>query len=362
MQAAPRELPPLGILFDSDLGNGVGDVLALALLYGAQGRKDVPTVVASISLTTPSLSAAAYCEALNRFIAAVANRNIPERFRRENVGTIGLAETGPGPSDTPVLAKVLAEKNDAGEALYPSDVERIIDTADPAALIRNAMTAYDDQNAVVVLTGPATNLARVLSLNGAQELITAKVKFLVVAAGAYPSGDAEYNVKTDIAAAKKLFSEWPTPIVAAGSELGKHLAYPAESIENDFHWTPRHPVADVYRAAGTMPYDAPGGDLAAALYAARPDAGYFGLTEPGTIEVLADGGTKFTPSPAGTHRYLTVDAEQQEKIIAAYREFVAAEPAERELPPRFKALIEAELKKEEEERLKKEQEAQQKQQ
>jgi inosine-uridine nucleoside N-ribohydrolase len=359
MQAAPKELPPLGILFDSDLGNGVDDVLALGLLYGAQERADVSTVVAAISLTTPSLSAAAYCEALNRFIAAVANRNIPERFRRDNVGTIGLAEKGPGPSETPALAKVLAEKNDAGEALYPTEVERIIDTADPAALIRNAMTAYDDQNAIVVLTGPATNLARVLTLNGAKQLITAKVKFLVMTAGVYPSGDAEYNVKTDIAAAKKVFSEWPTPIVAAGAELSKQLAYPAESIENDFHWTARHPVVDAYRAAGTMPYDAPGGALAAALYAARPDAGYFGLSEPGTIEALDDGQTKFKPSSAGAHRYLTAEAAQHENIIAAYREFVAAEPAERELPERFKRLIEEERKKEEEERLKKEQEAQQ---
>jgi hypothetical protein len=183
------------------------------------------------------------------------------------------------------------------------------------------------------------------------------VKFLVVTAGAYPSGDAEYNVRTDIEAAKRLFSEWPTPIFAAGSELGKQLAYPAESIENDFSWAPRHPVVDAYRASGTMPYDAPGGDLAAALYGSRPDAGYFGLSEPGTIEVLDDGRTEFTPSSDGKHRYLTADAEQKDKIIAAFREFVAAEPAERELPPRFKALIEAELKKEEEERLKKEQEA-----
>lgn len=292
----------------------------------------------------------------------MANRNIPERFRRENVGTIGLAEHGPGPSETPVLAKVLAEKNAEGNALYPTEVERIIDTADPAALVRNAMTAYDDQNAVVVLTGPATNLARVMGLNGAKEIIASKVKFLVVAAGAFPSGDAEHNIKADIEAAKKLFSEWPTPIYAVGSELGELLAYPADSIENDFSWTERHPVVDAYRASGTMPYDAPGGDLAAALYAARPDAGYFGLSEPGTIEVLEDGSTKFTPSSEGTHRYLTADAAQKDKIIAAYREFVAAEPAERELPPRFKALIEEELKKEEEERLKKEQEAQQKQQ
>jgi hypothetical protein len=108
-----------------------------------------------------------------------------------------------------------------------------------------------------------------------------------------------------------------------------------------------------------MPYDAPGGALAAALYGARPDAGYFGLSEPGTIEVLDDGETKFTPSSAGTHRYLTADAGQKEKIISAFREFVAAEPAERELPERFKRLIEEERQKEEEERLKKEQEPQQ---
>lgn len=361
MQAAPQELPPLGILFDSDLGNGVDDVLALALLYGSQGREDVSTVVAAISLTTPSLSAAAYCEAFNRFIAAVANRNIPERFRRENVGTIGLAENGPGPRETPALAKVLSEKNDDGEAIYPTEVERIIDTADPAALLRNNLTAYDDQNAIVVLTGPATNLARLLTLNGTRELIAAKVKFLVVAAGAYPSGDAEYNVRTDVAAAKKVFSEWPSPIVAAGAELGKQLAYPAESIESDFQWAERHPVVDVYRAAGTMPYDAPGVALTAALYGARPDAGYFGLSEPGTIEVLDSGQTKFTPSSAGVHRYLTADAAQHEKIISAFREFVAAEPAERELPARFKELIEEERKKEEEERLKKEQEAQRQQ-
>lgn len=357
MQATPQELPPLGIIFDSDLGNGVEDVLALSLLYGAQGREDVSTVVASISLTTPSVSAAAYCEALNRFISAVANRKIPERFRRENVGTIGLAEQGPGPSETPVLAKVLAEKNEAGEALYPTEVQRIIDTADPAALVRNAMTAFDDQNTIVVLTGPATNLARVLTLNGAKELIAAKVKFLVVSAGAFPSGDAEYNVKTDVAAAKKVFSEWPTPIFAVGAELSKQLTYPAGSIENDFNWAVRHPVVDAYRAYGTMPYDAPGGALAAALYASRPDTDYFGLSEPGTIETLDDGRTSFTPSSSGKHRYLTADAAQKEKIISAFREFVAAEPAERELPERFKRIIEEERKKEEEERLKKEQEA-----
>jgi hypothetical protein len=32
-------------------------------------------------------------------------------------------------------------------------------------------------------------------------------------AGHFPSGQPEYNVKTDIPAARKVFDEWPTPIL-----------------------------------------------------------------------------------------------------------------------------------------------------
>jgi hypothetical protein len=30
--------PPIGIVFDSDLGNGIDDALALAMLYGFEGK------------------------------------------------------------------------------------------------------------------------------------------------------------------------------------------------------------------------------------------------------------------------------------------------------------------------------------
>jgi inosine-uridine nucleoside N-ribohydrolase len=357
MQASTDELPPLGIIFDCDMGQNIDDVLALSLLYGAQGREDVRTVLKSVSLSTPSLEAAAYCEAVNRFVAAIVDRELPVRFRRNQTGTIGMAEVGPEAINGSKLTEVLEQQNADGTLLYPSDVKEVVDTADPAALIRNALTAYHDQNAIVVLTGPATNLAKVLSLNGAKELIAAKVKFLSVMAGTYPTGDPEYNVKTDIEAAKTLFREWPTPIVAAGFELGEQLPYPAESIENDFGWTENNPVVDAYRAHGEMPYDAASAELAAALYAARPDGGHFGTSEPGTIEVLDDGRTQFTPSADGKHRYLTADASQKQTIIAAFREFVSAEPAPRVIPERFRKLIEDEKKRVEEERLEKEQEA-----
>ena len=53
-----------------------------------------------------------------------------------------------------------------------------------------------------------------------------------------------------------------------------------------------------------MPYDAPVWAMNASLYAVRPQEGYFKVSEPGTVGVLDDGRTRFTPSAGGKHRYL----------------------------------------------------------
>src|SRR5690349_20718844 len=99
------------------------------------------------------------------------------------------------PEDTPMIASVV------GKPDSPRDITKMNDTADPVATIRNALTAQVDQNALVVLAGPATNLIGVLAPPAAAPLIKAKVKRLVIAAG--PDFDS------DAAAAKKLLAEWP---------------------------------------------------------------------------------------------------------------------------------------------------------
>jgi hypothetical protein len=78
-----------------------------------------------------------------------------------------------------------------------------------------------------------------------------------------------------------------------------------------------------------MPYDAPSPGLAAALYAAHPDDGYFKLSEPGTITVLDDGQTKFTPGAGGKHRYLIADPAQKDKVIKMYTDSISAKPVAR---------------------------------
>ena len=358
MQVAAREKPPVGIVFDCDLGDSIDDTLALALLHGFASLKSPESRLVSVSLTKSNLQAAAFSEVVSRFYSDQANRDIPERYRRYREMAIGLSDKGWSPDGTPLLTVPLTKRDADGKPLYFHEIERLTDTADPVTIIRNALTAQHDQNAIVVLSGPATNLARVLDLRNAKDLIAAKVRFLSVMGGAYPRGGPEYNIKSDIAAAKKLFAEWPTPIVASGVEVGNALHYPGESIEKDFGWAENHPIVDAYRAYKQMPYDTPSWDITAALYALGPEDSYFSTSMPGTIQVLDDGQTEFEASPGGKHRYLILEASQKERIIQTFREVISAQPAPRELP-RFLRRIIAERKKKEEEEKKIKEEQQQ---
>ena len=319
MQAPEQEKPPVGIVFDSDMANSIDDALALALLYGFDSKHEARIV--SVSLSQSGLKAAAFCEALARFYAAAAGRTV------ERIRPIGLSVDGRIPEETPLLTVPLSKQNAQGAPVYEHRIRNSNDTADAVALIRNAFTAQHDQNCIVVLAGPATNLSRVLGLPGAKDLISRKVRFLAFAGGAYPAGPPEFNIQTDIPAAKKLFAEWPTRIVASGYEVGKALLFPATSIEKDFAWTSEHPIVDAYRAHQQMPYDAPTWAMAPVLYAVRPEQGYFKLSEPGGIRVLDDGRTRFKPSPKGQHRYLILDPAQKERIIRTYTEIASTKPA-----------------------------------
>src|SRR5579863_7729692 len=144
MQFRGMGKPPLGIVFDCDMGESIDAVLALAMLYGFQGKNEAR--VLSISTSRPSFKAAACCDAIARFYNGEPGPFFPAL-------AIGMAESGPAAADTPIVAAVTAK--------FPPKIQKLNDTADPVALIRNALTAQVDQNAAVVLAGPATNLARV---------------------------------------------------------------------------------------------------------------------------------------------------------------------------------------------------------
>ena len=334
MQFPGQGKPSVGIVFDSDLGNGVDAARALALLYGLEGKGEARLV--SNSTTISNLKSAAFADVLARFYAGPPPAAGAFGGFQRPLPPIGMAGDGNLSGDTAVLKAVLEKTTAEGMPAYSHGIHKLNDTADPVALIRNAMTAQYDENCIVVLAGPATNLAKALDLPDHPDLVKRKVKLLVMAAGSYPDGRADLRVKADVAAAKRLLVEWPTPIVAVGTEVGDGLPFPGSSIEKDFAWAPAHPIVDAYRAFRSMPYDAPAPAMAAVLYAVRPD-GYFKLSAPGAISVLEDGRTRFTPAADGPHRYLVIDPAQKERVIQTYAELASAKPVPRR-NPRFRNI------------------------
>jgi hypothetical protein len=305
-------------------------MLAVAMLNGLTAKTEARRI--SLSVSQPSLICAQLADIVASFYRGRPAGGPTGGVGAITEGMIGMPE-GRGPADDkPALAAILAKKAADGTALYSSPISGLVNTAESAILIRNLLLAQHDGNAAIVLAGPATGVVRILGLYRSGPQIMAKCKQLVVAAGSFPAGPAgqpESTIKGDVVAARKLFAEWPTPIVAVGSEVGDALPYPGSSIEKDFAWSPAHPVVDAYRALKPMPYDAPAAALAAVLYAVHPDEDYFKLSDPGTISVLDDGRTRFTPVAEGTHRYLIVDPAQKERVTTVYTAMVSAAPAPR---------------------------------
>ena len=311
--------PPVGVVFDSDMGNTIDDALALAMLYGFQGKGEARVV--GVSVSRPSLQSAEFADVLVRFYTGE-----PGPFSITQ--PIGLALSSKAAPDTPLLTAPLARQTPEGKPQYPRSIGKLNDTADPQALIRNNLSAQFDDNAIVVCTGPATDLAAVLDLPEAKDLIAKKVRYLVLGAGSYPDGPPEPGIRADIRAARRVLAEWPGPIVACGSEVGDALPFPASGLEG-FAWAPAHPVVDAYRAARPMPYDAPSWAMAAALYAIRPKETYFQVSGEGTISVLDDGRTHFAAG-AGKHRYVIADPAQKDRVIQAYTELASTHPVPRQ--------------------------------
>src|SRR5689334_19968910 len=133
MQFPGMGKPPQGVIFDCDMGNGIDDALALALLYGLDGKNEARVV--SVSVSKSNLKSAAFCETVSRFYAGEVSGAIGAVGRTLPVG---MAVDGKMSEDTPMLNGPLSRKGPDGKPQYRHGIEKLNDTADVAAVIRNA--------------------------------------------------------------------------------------------------------------------------------------------------------------------------------------------------------------------------------
>ena len=308
---------PVPLIFDTDMGNDIDDALALAMIHALENRGECRLI--GVTITKDNPWAAPFVDLVNTF------------YGRGDV-PIGVVRDGKTPEDGTYVRSVAEQKRPDGTWVYPRDLESGRDAPEAVALLRELLAAQADDSVVIVQVGFSTNLARLLesepdgvSRQQGRDLVAGKVKLLSIMAGAFPPLLAEYNVRIDRPAAAEVFAEWPGVIVASGYEIGFSTRYPAVSIENDFRYVERHPVAEAYRRYKPMPYDRPTWDLTSVLYAVRPDRGYFGLSKPGSIAVDSKGYTRFTPGGNGVQRFLTLTQEQRAALSATLVQ-LASEP------------------------------------
>ena len=303
MQFFGQGKPSVGVIFDCDMGTRPETALALAVLYGLDGKNECRVVV--VSSTRSNLSSAAFCEVVGRFYAGAVSGAFGSFSRTLPVG---LLADGVLKDETPMLTVPLSKKNAEGKPQYDHGINKLVDTAIAPALVRNALTAQFDQNAIIVLAGPPTNLLQMLKLRDVPELVKAKVKHLVAAD---PKGAMA------LAAAG-----WPTPIYSISPSLGTQVMFPGEAVEKDFAWSPAHPVADAYKAAKPMPYDSPTSELAAVLYAVRSTDKAFALSE-----------------PVNGVRQVMLAPEAKDTLLKTFVELASAKPVPK--APRFRRQVAA---------------------
>ena len=324
MQSAPPRTSPVGVAFDASLDD-VDQVLALAMLYGFEGRRQVR--VQAVSTSRFNLLYAAFLDVVARFYGGeqpgdVTSNRVP--------APIGMSATGKREINeaAPMVSAVLAKHVGNGKG-YPRGIAALNDTADPVALIRNALSAQVDQNGAVVLAGTPVNLLGLVALPDGRDWASRKVRVLSIAAGRFAGGSVDPLIRRDVAGFRTLLAEWPAPIVMVGAEMNEALPFPGHSLESGTAWAPNHPIVDAYRAYGPMPNNAPSRALAAVLHAVSPADSYYETSPPGEITIGNDGRTTFSPSPVGRHRYLIPKPDQKERVLQKYVELVTAQP-----PPR----------------------------
>ncbi len=311
---------PVRIIFDTDIGNDVDDALALSMLHALESRGEAKLL--AVTITKDNSWAKVYVDLLDTY------------YGRPDV-PIGVVTNGVE-KEGPKYTRAVPEEN-----LYPHRLTPDSHVADAVLLLRKTLAAQPDGSVVIVQVGFSTNLARLLEsgpddaspLSG-RELVERKVKLLSAMAGRFSDHQPEYNVMMDVPSAKKVFGEWPTPLVTSGFEVGMAIEYPESQLASDFRWAKHHPLVDAFRdymkgadltSIGVPRHVEPLWDPTAALYAVRPDAGYYSLSAAGRIKVADNGATAFEPGE-GKERYLIVDDVQKARVREAIGLLISQPP------------------------------------
>jgi len=311
----------MNVIFDTDMGNDVDDALALDMLYKYADQKKVNVLGIMISKN-------------NRFAAEFTD--IMATWHGHQDIPVGVVKNGTDDEHDAVnYAQIVSEMQENGVPVFQRSGIKYEFLPEAAKLYRKILSVQPDHSITIISVGLFTNLAQLLGteadefsdLNG-KDLVSKKVKYLTVMAGSFGGNViASYNIRKDVKSASKVFSEWPTRIVASPAEVGIKIRYPASSIMNDFNWSKFHPLVEAYKVYLPMPYDRPTWDLTNLLYAIdNSNSWYFEESGDGTIIVDELGYTHFQRELDGMHSYISVSEEKLDTIKQYFVNLIRRKP------------------------------------
>jgi inosine-uridine nucleoside N-ribohydrolase len=287
---AQKKSKPVAVIFDSDMGPDYDDVGAITLLhaFADSGSAKILATVAS----TKYEGVAAVFNVFNTY------------FKRPGL-LIGV------PKGKALELKDRQHWTDTVLLKYPHNIKKNDEVPGATEVYRKVLAAQPDKSVTIVTVGFLTNLSALLQsppdkyskLNG-KELVKQKVKQLVCMAGRFPAG-SEFNVTRDAAASQFVFTNWETPVLLSGVEIGLKIRTGLPLIHNET--IKNSPVKDVFRICIPLdPQDSAGRmswDETAVLVAVKGYKPWYNI-EKGKMLVAEDGSNTWIKEPS-LHSYLT---------------------------------------------------------
>jgi inosine-uridine nucleoside N-ribohydrolase len=228
-QSDEKNVEPVKLIFDTDLGPDYDDVGALAFLHAMadSGKADILATVTSNKneLVAPSINV------INTYFG---RSELPIGSPKTNGVDLGSSQH---------WADSIVKK-------YPHSIKSTSKVPDAVDVYRKTLSLQPDHSVTIVTVGFLTNLSNLLKstadkispLTG-NELVIKKVKRLVSMAGRFPEGK-EFNIYMDSTASKYVYENWPGEIIFTGFEIGAEIHTGLKLIKSDIK---NSPVKDVFR-------------------------------------------------------------------------------------------------------------------
>jgi pyrimidine-specific ribonucleoside hydrolase len=287
--SADKNIKPVKIIFDTDMGPDYDDVGALAFLHAMadSGKAEILATVASNKhdLVAPSINV------INTYFG---RKELP-------VGAPKTVGVNLGSSQ---------HWADSIVAKYPHSIKSTSEVPDAVSIYRKILSGEADHSVTIITVGFLTNLNNLLKsqpddispLTG-KDLVTNKVKKLVSMAGGFPKG-REFNIDMDSTASKYVFENWPGEVIFTGFEIGAAIHTGLKLINSNIQ---NSPVKDVFRISIPLAAEDKEGrmswDETAVLIGVYGTEGFFDTVR-GKIIIDANGNNTWEDSADGKQFYV----------------------------------------------------------